>query len=121
MRAILIFISIILFSSCDSKEEELVIPPNVLSEEQLVKVLTDCYLAEGAAGINIKNVTGQKFDSAYLFNPLIDNQVSKPMFDSSISFYTQHPLVFKTIYDKVLERLSQIQVSGRIDGSKFNY
>jgi hypothetical protein len=117
MRIILIniFFSGFLFTACAPNEESVTIPSDVLSEEQFIKVLTDCYLAEGAAGINVKNVTGQKFDSAYIFNPLKDNQISKPLFDSSISFYTKHPKLLKTIYEKILDRLSQIQANGKID------
>jgi hypothetical protein len=117
MRIILIYIFFIafIFNACTPSEENVKIPSDVLSEEQFIKVLTDCYLAEGAAGINVKNVTGQKFDSAYIFNPLKDNQISKPLFDSSVSFYTQHPKLLKTIYEKILDRLSQIQASGKID------
>ncbi len=112
---IYIFFSAFLFNACSSNEEDVKIPSDVLSEEQFIKVLTDCYLAEGAAGINVKNVTGQKFDSAYIFNPLKDNQISKPLFDSSISFYTKHPKLLKIIYEKILDRLSQIQANGKID------
>jgi len=117
MRIILIYIffSVFLFNACAPNEEDVTIPSDVLTEEQFIKVLTDCYLAEGAAGINIKNVTGQKFDSAYIFNPLKDNQISKPLFDSSISFYTKHPKLLKIIYEKILDRLSQIQANGHID------
>jgi hypothetical protein len=117
MRIILIYILFIAFilNACTPSEENVKIPSGVLSEEQFVKVLTDCYLAEGAAGINVKNVTGQKFDSAYVFNPLKDNQISKPLFDSSISFYTKHPKLLKIIYEKILDRLSQIQANGKID------
>ncbi len=110
-----IFFSAFIFNACTPGEENVKIPSDVLSEEQFIKVLTDCYLAEGAAGINVKNVTGQKFDSAYIFNPLKDNQISKPLFDSSISFYTKHPKLLKKIYEKILDRLSQIQANGQID------
>lgn len=117
MRIILIYIFFIAFilNACTTSEENVKIPSDVLSEEQFIKLLTDCYLAEGATGINVKNVTGQKFDSAYVFNPLKDNQISKPLFDSSISFYTKHPKLLKIIYEKILDRLSQIQANGKID------
>ena len=114
MRTTFIYIvfSSVLFFSCETKETDIEIPPNVLSEDKLVKVLTDCYLGEGASGINVKNVTGEKFDSAYLFNPLNDNQISRELFDSSISFYSKHPKALKIIYDRVLDRMSQMQASG---------
>ena len=114
MRTTFIYIvfSSVLFFSCETKETDIEIPPNVLSEDKLVKVLTDCYLGEGASGINVKNVTGEKFDSAYLFNPLNDNHISRELFDSTISFYSKHPKVLKIIYDRVLDRMSQMQASG---------
>lgn len=110
-----IFFCSVVFISCESKDTDIVIPNNILPEEQFIKVLTECYLADGASGINIKNVSGQKFDSTYFFNPLSDNQISKPLFDSTVSFYTKHPKAFKIIYDKVLVRLSQMQTKDVIN------
>ena len=111
----LCIVSILLFSCKPKLEEEQPVPANVLSEEQLVKVLTDAYLAEGASGISIKNVTGEKYDSAYVFNPLKDNNIEKVQFDSSMAYYTRHPKKLKIIYDKILERLSLVQANGKID------
>lgn len=112
----LIIITTLCFSSCKPpQEEDEVIPPNILGEEQFVKVLTDAYLCEGASGINIKNVNGDKFDSAYAFNPLKDNGIAKAQFDSTIAYYSNHPKKMKIVYEEVLEKLSQIQAAGKID------
>lgn len=97
------------------QEENEAIPANILGEEQFVKVLTDAYLCEGASGINIKNVTGIKFDSAYAFNPLKDNGVAKAQFDSTIAYYSNHPKKMKAVYERVLDKLSQIQAAGKLD------
>jgi hypothetical protein len=112
----LVIVSVLFFSSCKPADEENEsVPETVLSEDQLVNVLTDAYLAEGASGINIKNVTGEKFDSAYVFNPLKDNNIDKAVFDSSMAYYTKHPKKLKIIYDKVLEKLSVIQANGKVE------
>jgi hypothetical protein len=108
-------VSVLLFSCKPHNEEEESVPANIIAEEQLVKVLTDAYLAEGASGINIKNVTGEKFDSAYVFNPLKDNHIKKSTFDSSMAYYTRHPKKLKIIYDKILDRLSVIQANGKLE------
>ena len=109
----LFIVSILFFSSCKpTSEEDEVVPETVLSEDQLVKVLTDAYLAEGATGINVKNVSGEKFDSAYVFNPINDNRIDRVVFDSSMAYYTRHPKKLKIIYDKILDRLSVIQANG---------
>lgn len=112
---ILIIISCLLFSCKPVNEDEISVPKNLLSEEQLIQVLTDTYLAESASGINVKAVTGEKFDSAYIFNPLKDNKISKEKFDSTLVFYTKHPKKLKIIYEKVLDRLSIIQAKGKIE------
>lgn len=102
-----LFLLITLFSCRPPREEEEPIPINVLDQDKLAMVLADAYLAESASGLNIKNVSGERFDSTYLFNPLKDNNISKQKFDSTMTYYTQHPLKLKAVYDKVLERLSQ--------------
>jgi len=112
----LIIIIITIFTSCKPpQEEDESIPSNILAEDKFVEVLTDSYLCEGASGINIKNVTGNKFDSAYAFNPLKDNGIAKAQFDSTIAYYSNHPKKFKIIYEKVLDKLSQIQAAGKLD------
>ena len=112
----LFIVSILFFSSCKpTSEEDEVVPPAILSEEKLVKLLTDAYLAEGASGINVKNVPGEKFDSAYVFNPLKDNNIDKVQFDSSMAYYTRHPKKLKIIYDKILDKLSVIQANGKVE------
>ena len=108
--------SIFFFASCKpTAEENEIVPPAILSEEKIVKVLTDAYLAEGASGMNIKNVSGEKFDSAYVFNPLKDNNIDKAQFDSSMAYYTKHPKKLKIIYDKILDKLSVIQANGKTE------
>ncbi len=104
------------FASCSTNNENNEAPPsNVLTEEQMIQVLTDAYLAEGASSINIKNATGEKYDSVYQFNPIKDNQIKKSTFDSSITYYSKHPKKLKIIYDKVLDKLSVIQAKGKLD------
>ncbi len=105
----------VLVSCKPPQEEDEKLPANILTEEQFVEALTDAYLCEGASGINIKNVQGDKFDSAYAFNPLKDNGIAKAQFDSTIAYYSNHPKKFKLVYEKVLDKLSQIQAAGKLD------
>lgn len=112
----LVIIGIVFLISCEPpREEDETIPSNILGEDKFVEVLTDAYLCEGASGINIKNVTGSKFDSAYAFNPLKDNGIAKAQFDSTIAYYSNHPKKMKVVYEKVLDKLSQIQAAGKLD------
>ena len=107
-------ITSIFLISCSVKNDDVLIPENILSEEETIKIITDCYLAEGASGINVKAVNGQSIDSVYLFNPLKDNNCTKAKFDSSILFYSKYPLILKQIYDDVLEQLNKTAAKGKL-------
>ena len=107
----LIFIIAFVFSSCHGSEKEIVIPKNVLDKEKFSDVIVDFTLAESASGINILNVQGKKTDTVYAFNPLLDNNVKREMFDTSLYFYSHHPRQFKEVYELVLEKLSKLQAS----------
>jgi len=37
------------------------------------------------------------------------HQVTKPQYDSSFVFYTQHPKLLSDVYEKVLNELSKLQ------------
>ena len=111
-----LFIVSFLFFSCSPKNsEDDNVPETLLTEEQLINTLTAAYLAEGASGINVKNVPGEKFDSTYLFNPLKENNIDKVVFDSTMAYYTRHPKKLKIIYDKVLSKLSEAQAKGKVE------
>jgi len=111
-----LFVVLVLFFSCapSNGDEELIVE-NILTEDKLINVLTNSYLSEGASGINVKNVAGEKFDSTYLFNPLMENNIDKEKFDSTMAYYTRHPKKLKIIYDKVLAKLSEAQAKGTIE------
>lgn len=104
---------LLLFTACGKNEEDnqVQIPAGVLSEEQFVNLLTDHALAESAANLNVKNVAFNKIDSAYAFNPLLENNVSKGQYDSTLSFYIRHPALYKKIYESVLETLTRKQTA----------
>jgi len=115
IKGFIIVLCLAIYSSCAPRDEEGgPVPDYILKEDVFIDVLTDCYLGEGAAGINVKNVTGTKFDSAYLFNPFEDHRISKQQFDTTIVWYSQHPKKLKEVYNKLLENLSRIQAVGSL-------
>jgi hypothetical protein len=100
-----------LVSSCGSgSEEDIDVPTGVLNEETFTKVLVDFSLAESASNLNVKNVSGEKMDSTYAFDPLKENKISKAEYDSAISFYSKHPALYKKVYENVLTTLSKLQI-----------
>ncbi len=96
--------------SCSAKDDETNIPTNILNEEKFTKVIVDFALAESTSNINVKNLPADKMDSAYAFSPLIDNNVSKSQYDSTVTFYSKHPALYKKIYENVLAELSKMQI-----------
>jgi hypothetical protein len=107
----LFLLSALLLSQCGAgpDSEDIEIPAGVLDEERYTQLLVDFSLAESAINLNIKNLSGAKFDSAYTFNPLKENNVSTGLYDSTIDFYSKHPQLYRKIYEEVLIRLSKIQ------------
>lgn len=97
--------------SCAGPEKEIVVPENVLDKEKFSDIVVDFTLAESASGINILNVQGGKVDTIYAFNPLIDNNVKRETFDTTVYFYSHNPKLFKEVYELVLEKLSKLQAS----------
>ena len=97
--------------NCGGEKKEEVIPAYVLGKEKFSDLICDFTLAEAAVGLNIKNQPGEKMDSVYAFNPLKDNNINRKDFDTSLYFYSRHPLLFKEVYDLSLEKLSKLQAS----------
>jgi len=95
--------------ACHNPKDKAEIPPGILSLEQMRIVLADFALAESAAVLNVKNVPIHKVDSTYAFDPLIENNIRKTQFDSSIAYYAGNPELYKHIYDSVVVTLSQMK------------
>jgi hypothetical protein len=100
------------FLSCGKKVDDAVpIPPGVLGKTEFADLLIDFALAESAANLNIKNVSIPQLDSAYAFDPLRDHKISKSLYDSTLLFYSEHPELYRMVYDTVLVRLGALKVS----------
>ncbi|MBN8692011.1 MAG: DUF4296 domain-containing protein [Bacteroidetes bacterium] len=102
---------LLLLGGISCKEDENTIPAHVLDKEKFSDVIVDFTLAESASGINVLNVPGQKTDTVYSFNPLLDNNITKAEFDTSLYFYSHHPKIFREVYEIALEKLSRMQAS----------
>lgn len=97
------------FSCKEINRQQAEKPLNILTEEQFIAVLTDFALAESASNLNIKNAQLQKSDSIYAFNPLIENNIRKTQYDSTIDYYSKNTEDYKKIYENVIARLSEMQ------------
>lgn len=109
-KALNIFIFSFLFAAC-GEETEVAIPDYVLDKEKFSDLIVDFSLAESAASLNILNVPATKGDTVYAFNPLLDNNIKRVTFDTTLYFYSRNPKLFKEVYVLALEKLSQLQAS----------
>ncbi len=99
-----------LLTCCDSKSgTEEAVPANILSEDQLADVLADFALAESAANLNISNVSLPKMDTVYAFDPLKFRGYRTGQYDSSLRYYSEHPKLYKSVYDKTLIKLTELE------------
>lgn len=113
---IFLFATIVLSACGSGDDSNITIPDSILSEEKFTKLIVDFSLAESASNLNVKNFPAEKMDSAYAFDPLEENKISKAQYDSAVSFYSKHPAVYKKIYENVLATLSKMQL--RNDSAK---
>ncbi len=110
IKTLLPVIALSVMISCAKSDEEENIPANILNEEKFTKLIVDFALAESVSNINVKSLPADKMDSLYNFDPLVDNNVSKSQYDSTITFYSKHPELYKKVYENVLAELSKMQV-----------
>lgn len=111
MARLVSFISlIILFTACNSKEEKLKIPIDILTPEQMTAVIVDFHLVEASIVMAQQNhedvniLTVQRYSSV-----LKKHKITRQKFDDSIRFYTQHIKEMQEIYQDVVVELSKTQ------------
>lgn len=86
------------------------IPRGILNPDEMVPLLVDIHLVDGF--LHQQRIVRQdKEDSAYNYYSSIlkKHGITRPVFDSTIYFYTQYPEDFAKIYDEVLEKLSKME------------
>lgn len=104
----LVSISIFLFLllSCQGKNRRTIIP-----EKEFIEVLVDLHLADAIASEKTNLDHSYRIDSASLYGALFKkHDISRAMFDSTMSYYTKRPDDFQKVYNKVTARLKNMEV-----------
>ncbi len=109
MRAwLLLFIPAVMFSSCAEQKERK--PTYLLDEEKMVSVMVDLHLVETAHNLKVmENDTNNARYEQFMATVFVSNEVRKGQFDSSLFYYSTRTEEMNVIYDKVLERLSELE------------
>ena len=97
-------ISLILFS-CGNVKRKYLIPDKVL-----VPLLVDLHLADGVGAAFRVLPLPENADSLALYTGIFEKHgVTRAQFDSTMTYYTDHPKNLIKIYDKVIENLSRLE------------
>lgn len=97
-----------LFLLACSNTEEIPVPEDVLHPEQMILVMTDMHLIEGAK-IGRK-IMGDSILLDEYYHKIFDKyQIDKDIFERSFRFYSAEPPVMDKIYERVLENLNELQ------------
>jgi hypothetical protein len=95
----------ILALSCTHRRYGDIIPP-----KKFINVLVDVHLADGIAVENMSIASSQFLDSASLYGSVFKKYgVTRTMFDSTMSFYSEHPDDFQKVYNKVTAKLKRME------------
>lgn len=101
----LLLLAAILALSCTHRRYGDIIPP-----KKFVNVLVDIHLADGIAVENMSRTNAQLLDSASLYGSVFKKyDVTRSMFDSTMSFYSEHPDDFQKVYNKVTAKLKRME------------
>ena len=98
---------ILIFFSCSKGKP----PEGILSKDKMVSLLVDIHLTEPlykqrfALGLGDSSVMEDLYLSA-----LKKHKVSPKVFERSVFYYGKYPEQYKEIYNKVLDRLSEMEI-----------
>lgn len=88
--------------------EEAERPAWVMPPDSMTDLMTDIHLVEGAR-IG-KRTIGDTLPISVYYQLVWDKyDLDKEMYDSLFSYYSRHPAVMEEIYNKVLQRLSEME------------
>ena len=100
----------VLLAAVGCKKADVVTPPeNLIPENEMVSLLTDIHLVEGArTGLIIMGDSALAVKD-YYHAYFQKYNVSQAQFDSSFIYYSKLPEQFDLMYEKVIENLSVIE------------
>jgi hypothetical protein len=86
-------------------------PSDLIGEEQFVNVMVDVHLAEASVQHLRLSADSAKLVLADHYATIMDkHNIEHQQFTTSFEYYRQHPDELSKIYEKVIERLSALEV-----------
>lgn len=101
---------LLLLLSCDNKKSEVTTPTVLLSETQMVEVMTDVQIMENAInhrrgkGYKTTNLKTKGFDAIFTHYGITDS-----IFMENLDYYNDNPVMMKRVMDSVNVRFKRMQ------------
>jgi len=105
----ILLLLICLFGLNACRDSTVIIPPEILSKETLVPILTDIQIAQASRNIFEYSDTVVYSLNDYRIAILKRKNISEEQFESSMKFYSEHPELLQEIYNEVVNELSKKQ------------
>ena len=99
--------SMIVVSGC--KDNTVVIPPDVMSKDELIPILADLQIAQASLLIFEYSDTVKYSLKQYQVEILKKKNIPEDKFIGSMKFYAEHPELLREIYEEVVNELSKRQ------------
>jgi hypothetical protein len=112
MKRLLIIFAVAAFAfySCTGGEDNVKIPSGVIPPDSMLNIFVDFHLVEAAIQLKQQQKQEPKKYSGYYYNFILKKHgITRKSWDHSLQFYSYHPKLVRSIYDKVLSELSKKQ------------
>lgn len=100
--------------SCRYEAEEK-IPVGILPQEKMAEILVEKHIREAAYNLHRANESFVDYgDSASISAILVNKNVRKDDFETSMKYFVEHPKLLNEIYDEVINELSRKQAKSSL-------
>ncbi|MEO0554597.1 MAG: DUF4296 domain-containing protein [Bacteroidota bacterium] len=91
---------------CDGEE----VPEGILSEEDMIPIMLDIYLAEGKVNeLRVKRDSALAIFDVYEIKILEKYELTDSVYTNSLRYYYDNPLKLESIYETVLDSLNLME------------
>lgn len=101
-------IILFLFSSCYTENKhKVIIPDKLFSEEEMIKIMTDIQLLEGALNYNRVKRWNKELKQPYYNKVFLEYNITAKDFKQNLNYYNSDPKNMGHIFEKVIENINQ--------------
>lgn len=120
IRLLFLFIVITSISGCyNVNKSEITIPEVLISEDEMVVIITEMQVTEAGFSINKNRVVGETLKPEYYIGLLKQNNVTVSQFKENLNYYYNSPKKMEDIYERVLRNLSKMQSDVIVEKEEF--